>query len=341
MYRTSSGVRRFVVLLVLVVVACVGCSSGSSPGPVPSRDPSPTKDATAETALPDGWRWESYRGVEVAVPGDWGADNASQRIGQWCVDGGGKEPAIGRPGGSTLVGCPGGDQVDETLVANTGPIVAFADAVYSDGTDNQVPRGGDREVVRVGDVYVIVQVAQPLRDQIVATVRQADVDANDCPSTDAVTRDPSARPDAPVDVASLRGIQSVSACRYALRTGVDGQPRPGPTLMSSTRVTGRDALRLVRRIAGAPEGSGPNSPGNCLKEVSYGEEIVVLRITSAARVSTVHVRYSGCDHHGFDDGTVVRRLVREPLDTILSDANAVGEWDGDVFVELFGGAVTR
>lgn len=325
---------RALLTAILVAVLLGACSTDDTLG-----GPAFTPSASPDVQIPDGWRWESYRGVEVAVPGDWGSTNASQRIGQWCVDRQrDREPAIGRPGASTLVGCGLGETASpspETLIVNTGIIVAFEDAFMGDGTPMPISRGGDREVVRIRDVYVIVQVPQPLRGQIAATVRVADVDANECPATDPVSRDVDRRPEVPADIAGLRGIQRVSACKYALLQE-PGDDQECPTLISSTAVVGDDAFRLVRQIAKAPEGGGPNSPQNCLAESSRGDEIVVLRITSAERVATVHVRYGGCDHHGFDDGVVLRGLVREPLEAILAGANLVEDWDGDLFRALDG-----
>jgi hypothetical protein len=320
------------LLMAIMIAALLGaCSSDDTvSGPAPSASP--------EVVLPDGWRWESYRGVEVAVPGNWGWASSRQRLGQWCVEPRpDQSPAIGRPGASTLVAC-GIEQRPpaETLIANTGPIVAFEDATMSDGTPMQVARGGDREIISVGDVHVIVQVPQPLRDQVAATVRSADVDANDCPATDPVSRDVDRRPDAGAGVAGLRGVRSVSACKYQLLQEPSGAPAASgaATLLSSVRLTGPDASRLVRQIAHAPAGGGPNSPQNCLAAYSRGDEIVVLRITSSERVSSVHVRYSGCDHHGFDDGVVLRRLVRDPLMAVLPGASQVGGWDGDLYRQL-------
>ena len=38
-----------------------------------------------QPALPAGWRWESYGGVQVGVPRFWGWDSAALRIDAWCV----------------------------------------------------------------------------------------------------------------------------------------------------------------------------------------------------------------------------------------------------------------
>lgn len=187
--------------------------------------------------LPDGWRWESYRGVQVAVPAEWGWASGDQRLGQWCVQHEGREPVVGRPGFSTLVGCMddgSGGAPAETLVANTGDVVAFVDASMSDGTPTPVAEGGDREVVELGDVIVVVQTSAGLREQIVATVHEVEVDAAGCPSTDPISEDGTSRPDPAVNVATLTGVTSVATCRYAV-----AQEHGGPTgLVSSSRLEG-------------------------------------------------------------------------------------------------------
>jgi len=63
----------------------------------------------------------------------------------------------------------------------------------------------------------------------------------------------------------------------------------------------------------APVGGGPNRPDTCMKSYSYGEEAIVLRIRSAAGPTELVIRYSGCDHRGFDDGVAVRRLTAGAL----------------------------
>ena len=92
--------------LVLAIPACARPGVGS-PETAPPAD-SPTVE---EGSLPPGWRWESYGGVEVGVPGDWGWDNGTQRLHQWCIAAKHRiaEPIVGRPGASTAVGCPGGE----------------------------------------------------------------------------------------------------------------------------------------------------------------------------------------------------------------------------------------
>ncbi|CAN5253487.1 hypothetical protein BH09ACT10_BH09ACT10_23380 [soil metagenome] len=97
---------RFVVLLGLLLLSA--CSSAS-----------PKPDASA---LPEGWRWESYGNVEVGVPSSWGWGNGSQRLGQWCVQKPDGKPVVGRPGVSSAAGCladPAGPD-PSSLIKNTG-----------------------------------------------------------------------------------------------------------------------------------------------------------------------------------------------------------------------------
>jgi hypothetical protein len=55
---------------------------------------------------------------------------------------------------------------------------------------------------------------------------------------------------------------------------------------------------------------------------------MVLRVESAAGESTVHARYSGCDHNGFDDGVTERRLTREAMQPLLAGPNRLSGFSG-------------
>ncbi|MDX6278452.1 MAG: hypothetical protein QOJ72_2580 [Nocardioidaceae bacterium] len=275
-----------------------------SPGVDPAGGVSPT--------LPDGWRWESYRDVEVGVPADWGWGSSDQLLGQWCV-GNGKhpKPMVGRPGISTLVGCPPakrGEADPETLISNTGMVVAFEDAT------RKIPRGGDRQIITYGDVTVVVQAPESLRTRIIATIHLVKIDHQGCPTSDPISWHFVRRPSQARDVARLRDVTALSVCRY------------GGFLVSSLRYGGPRAARIVRQIAAAPKGGGPNTPETCTEK--YGDEVIVLRITSATGRSQIYARYSGCDHNGFDDGITVRTLTRAPMQALIAGPNAPTSWDG-------------
>ncbi|HEY8790801.1 MAG TPA: hypothetical protein VIM10_16960 [Actinopolymorphaceae bacterium] len=316
-----------VVLAMLSVVAASGCAA--APGTItaaPSSAPGSTAQGGGRApALPAGWRWESYGGVEVGVPGDWRWDNGSQRIGQWCANPRTAEadqiPAVGRPGVSSLVGCgmdtPKGKPDPSTLLKNTGPIVAFDRPEKSrDG----VVKVGDRTTVGLNGVEVTVQVEPELRKEIVATVHAVTVDVNGCPATDPVSRDPARRPAPAGDVSKLANVSAVAACKYILGHDDYGSD---PRLQGSLRLDGAKAATAVERIAAAAKSGGPNAPQNCTADTSYGNELIVLRVTSDTGESQVYLRYSSCDHNGFDDGRSVRRLEAKSIAPFIAGPNAV------------------
>jgi hypothetical protein len=271
--------------------------------------------------LPDGWRWESYGGVEVGVPDWWGWGNGDQRLDQWTVgDGQGKRPMVGRSGPVTLVGyarVPEGATDPATLVENTGATVAFGrGAKYA----SDASEAGDRTTLRRHGVEVRIQAEASLRAQIVDTFHSVDVDSFGCASTHPVSVEPSRRPSPAVDVTELTGVSAVAAGKYRVgRDDYDSDAR----LLSSLRLVDDAARAAIEGIVALELGSGPNDPTHCLPEVSYGDELVVLGITSDKGESEVYLRYSGCDHHGFDDGLNVRRLTAGAMVPFLCGPNTV------------------
>lgn len=316
-----------------VVLACAllaGCGSGPSrTEPVGTGSTRPTEPV----ALPDDWRWESFGGVQVGVPGHWGWGNALQRTGQWCISTPAEreEPIVGRPAGTTLVGCPAaepGEPDPGTLLENTGTLV---DLAWRLDEQPGVTHEGDRTtVVLLAGVAVVVQAEEELRERIVATVHvvAGDRDAHGCPTTDPAWTDPGRRPHPPVDVTTLDEVSEVSVCRYAVADPAARVPGDREPLVSSRRLTGAAAQDVVDAIAAAPPGGGPDNPGDCLPEYSYGDDLMVLHVTSTQGESIVHVRYSGCDHNGFDDGVTVRGLTREAMQPLLAGPNRLFGFSG-------------
>ncbi|GAA0603331.1 hypothetical protein GCM10009547_01140 [Sporichthya brevicatena] len=104
-----------------------------------------------------------------------------------------------------------------------------------------------------------------------------------------------------------------------------GTPRTTPTLLSSLRLTGDEARDAVRGIREADVGTGPDAEGGCEGDDARtvrGTEAIVLRITTAAGISQVYLRYGGCSN-GFDDGTDERKLSRDVVAPFVSGPNLV------------------
>ena len=316
--------RRAAVLVVTLVVLLGACDSDAEPqeAPDPKAAPSATVDDTPP--LPEGWRWEALGGVQVGVPGDWGWGNSSQRIGQWCISVPPLDPIVGRPGASTAVGCFGkkGEVDPATLMKNTGTVVELAWA----HEPVQERAEGDQEVRRIGDVVVRVIAPARLRERILATVHEAEVDANGCPMHLPAGFEPGDPPEPAIDLTALTGVTSVAACRYPVQT-LDPTDEPIP-LFSSLALSGESAESVVSAFVEAPAGGGPDNPESCSPDFSYGDEMLVVLVDSDQGRSAVHVYYSGCDHNGIDDGTTVRALTREAVQPLIADANQPWGWSG-------------
>ncbi len=323
--------RRSRVLCVVVmgVLAMLpGCTEEGASAP----DVPPGSSAEAVPLLPDGWRWESYRDIAVGVPGGWGYGGYG-RWSDWCADGVGKEPVVGRPGGTFSIACNGDPRRPKTgvdpgaLVKNTGAFVAFLA-----GTEDDVAEEGDREIVRAGTSAVLVQAEPNLRTQIARTVHVlADRDHNECPLTHPISGDPTWRP-TQIDRAAVAEPEAISVCKFGLRGRHSGPPA-GPTLISSNRILGTAAAAAIEAIFSAPEGGGPNrtDPRRCDLDDGYGDEVYILRISRSRQLAAeIVVHYAGCNHNGFDDGDTLRTLTAEGLAPLIRQPNAPNGYIGDL-----------
>jgi len=279
---------------------------------------------TAAGALPRGWRWESYRNVQVAVPATWGdGASTSQLSSQWCIDKSRSTavPIVGRPGLSTAVGCfasPGGGDPG-TLIKNAGIFVGFDIPLHapSDG----IRHDGDRTTVTLDGVSVLIQAPAALRGEIAHTVSTFTTDSHGCPATHRISADPEGSPSPAIDVTTLTGVTAVSACKYALSSKY--LPDQGG-LISSIRLNGHPAAASVASIAQTHIGGGPDAPKTCVVDRSYGDEAIVLLVQSDQGATEIYLRYDGCDHHGFYDGTTVRTLTAGSVAPFIAGENAVG-----------------
>lgn len=316
---------RNLVLSVVMLAVFAACDSGSDDGEAPRPG---AAASAARPALPDGWRWESFRDVAVGVPGDWGYGGYG-RWSAWCADGVTEEPAVGRPGGVFDILCwdpKKGGTNPGSLVANTGPFVAFAL-----GPDLDLPEEGDRTIVRAGSGGVVIQAPADLRAQIATTVHAiAESDFNSCPLDHPITADAAYRP-RPLDAAAASEIEAITVCKYPL-PGRAGQAVPGPSLMSSLRLEAPEAQHALAAMLAAPTGGGPNrsDPKKCALDYGYGFEAYVVRIERPGlSPAEVVVHYSGCTHNGIDDGQTVRTLTAESLAWLVAEPNTPSGFIGD------------
>lgn len=329
--KNDRGRRRILVAVTVAVVVSVGIAVGVV---LAVRGPSAVPGGKGDDAM--RWRWESYRGIELRVPDRW--ENSSGAIGAgWCAANSTAERAalgtVVRPGLVLTIGCSS----PYPPVEQRRPAVGF-DSVRAVGIQH-LDGGWVVQTRRMGGVFVTVFADDAqLRSRIFDSAHVVTgEDHYGCPPDHPASagRDYRPRP-APGGLPDLGDVESISLCRY-LRgdAGVDHDHGAGAAILSASRVTGTAARHILDAITSAPLGEGPNDPGNCLPEVAYGEELMILRIHTHRRTAEVLVRYHGCDGHHVDDGTTVRRLTGDLLRSVLTGPHTPSTLSGPV-VRLLG-----
>jgi hypothetical protein len=275
----------------------------------------------------EGWRWESYGGVEVQVPADWGYGTTgtppclqtsestqpeSTQPDSTQTDDERAKPYVGRPGAVAAIGCP--EPVAD--LARRGPYLWFGD---SRPAGQRRYDGGWVEETRVvgGVTITVLSDDAATRERILRSARPiGETDSYGCAPEHSAAASAEARPSS--DAGGLSGlgdVTSVTVCRYARETA-----RSAPaSLLSASRIEGEAARRIVDALTAAPVGTGPNAPGDCAAGYELGDEVMVLQAegASGARQEVV-VRYSGCDRHGTDDGVTTRQLTATVLRNLLT-----------------------
>jgi hypothetical protein len=308
--RTVRAVGGSVLAAAAVLAVIIAASAGKEL----SRPGSPPQVAGP---APDGWRWESFRKVELQVPATWGYDGSPS---QWCVSWREAKPLpfVNRPGPSTMAHCPEVPDLDSRT-----PYVSF------DGGEaglRSFDHGWAREARSIAGTVVTIFSDDPaLRARIFASAREiTGTDVNGCAASHPAAADPTTRPTSGGGLGMVGDIQSVSVCGYML-------PSAGKvTLFTGRTFTGTAATGLVDAIRSAPAGSGPNNPPDVCVPDDLGERVYVLVVHGSQHDQEVIVRYAGCQHNGTDDGDTERRLTTDVLSAILTGADRHGSMSGAV-----------
>lgn len=301
--RNVTSWRR-VVMTAVATLLVVFATTGSAPGPGGGAVAGP-----GEPAAP-GWRWESYNGVVVQVPDDWGYGRTGASP---CLDDRVNQPGrdyvgyVGRPGPVPAIACTA--TAKDPLSKRSAYL--WFDSQVEAGV--QARGGGWVEESRIvgGLALTVFSDDAALRTRILDSARPASSGAGDgCPVEHAISTGPDARPaPAPGGLATMGPVESISLCRYSLEN--DQQ-------LSSSQLFDEHARAVARAILAAPAGDGPNAPDSCLPEIAHGDEVLLLIVRDSTSTQEVFVRYSGCDGHGIDDGHTHHRLTTETLTPLLS-----------------------
>lgn len=207
-----------VVAVPVVLTSLPGAVGGFEPNPVPDESLRP------ETPLPQGWRAESWRGLELGVPDDWGYG----ALAGWCTTNDSPSPRVERPGPRVDAGCS----------PALAPGVQFRTAGSS---APEVPPGLFSEEIEIGGAVALVATPDAeLTAQVVGTARAVErLDASGCEVQRAIPRAGKHFPAPEADTATL------SVCRYA--AGVSG-----PNLVRSERLSLLSSAEVSQALEEAP-----------------------------------------------------------------------------------------
>lgn len=316
-HRAIAGAVAGALVLAGFAVALPHLNGESKGSPSPaapvstavSPDPTPT-DFRGRAWIPDGWRSETYDGIEMAVPDSWRYGDLDQS----CIlpD---DNPVYDRPGGfSTAVGCFGpqgyGVRFEEPRAVD--PDALRPDSPSVDGKPvREFPEGSAVRTATIGMTMVLLVLKDAaLADRVIATVHAVGAtDANGCTSTADVPGLGKA-----TTVPDVGG--NVSVCRYS--------PDRGRHLEESELLSGADSAAARAALAAAPVGTGPDaSRKNCIDTPGL-EEVVELR-TTAGPLAWVH--FADCRGHGIDLGSSTRQLTKDVMYWALSPG-----WSGGIDV---------
>lgn len=286
-------------------------------------------------AVAEGWRGVTFRDVTVQVPEEWG--DASAPRSDWCADRGREpleRPFVDTSGGNGAVldiGCPEqppvpagfGPEPEDQWVPHLVLLPAEADGLdepVEDGTTTH--EGWTLRVATVGDVQLRLLTdasTEGVAEEILASAQRSEVSALGCDTTSPAQGRPGQ--DRPVfaPVGDLQAVdpaevQSLLVCQYQ-RLGTD---RPG--LRADSIVEGPAARDWVEAVQGAPRGSGPDRPENCLDPwESASSEVVHPLDADGNRLAAVYVTSDACAGNGLRDATTTYQLTEATCAPIFSE----------------------
>ncbi len=262
--------------------------------------------------VPASWRIESYDGVQLRVPPDWGWGGVPVTIGgghEFLTCGHGAFAHAGPDGETVLevnveqpyVGRANYGMTDlcmTGLPTPTQPYVWLGSPI--EVGSEELENGFRQQTIEVGGLRVTV--ASDDADELAAilsTIAAVDVDANGCAAVSAPVEsgDP---------LADLDKVDSVSVCVYRHQEG------QGVFLGYSTSIEGAPAQHLLEAIKAQPAGDLDCDPDPRLRV-----DDVVLRFHGADAEADVLLRLDGCA--GYYTGEGVRPFPRSSIEPWVVD----------------------
>ncbi len=333
----AAGVAAAVVIVPVVVIAS-NEEDGGSPTDAVTQ---PMISGPATGTVPADWRAESYGGVQLYVPSDWGwgysplRDSIDDDTVLACGTGvglmaGGSRPTEVEAQQSPYVGHPthGSDMCTVGIPATTQPYVWF-DSLVEPGTED-LPGGFTRVTVDVGDQRVSVASDNATeRDAIIAAVEPVDVDDNGC-RTDlqhVANIYPEYDAQGPIEGSDPTGdigdVKRMAICAYANEDETE--------FVYSTALDGRAAQAVFDSIVAAKPPDEADASCNKTGELYT----VLLQVTGTAGRSIIPAHLGGCEAGYVVDGSV-REFSRTDVEQWAVNAVRIYVYyPGGRFTDLF------
>lgn len=308
----SAGIAAAVLAAVAgstgAVLATTGGTGNEAAGPAVAF-------SALDASVPQGWRWEYYRDIEVAVPANWrhGIEPGSD----WCVSNVPTHPYVAYDlpdRTSLLVGCSDGNGgiADEPPPDTWVNHVVLSQRSPSDHAGVSHVGGWTITKRAVHDVIIKVVSRNPqLGQRILSTARVIDRTPQGCAARSAIQRHEYQNPSPAFDVTALHEVSRIVVCQYDLGTAL---PQPG--FVAQVVLTGATADRELAALQQAPAGGGPNHPSDCGRS-DVGSTAIVLHLDARGTTHTMYAYYSSCRGNGTRDGTTVRALTSRSCPPLL------------------------
>lgn len=272
-----------------------------------------------------GWRWESWLGAQVMVPGHWSQEDYG------C--GGTAAPSVVRSGGPRTM-CAWTEPTDKelallgTVAERAVPGTATADAPEPDSRaltidgvaavrhDFRLPDGryaGTIDVPSRGLGLTVRTTDAATTEGILDSFRLVDVDHAGCQATRPV-RAPGTGGTSPTGTLVAPQPASIAICLY--HTGFGNEQLEG-RLRRSTVFAGADAVRLAAALNGAAPGLNADPPARMCTQKGPVNPDALLLVRSGEVTARVWVIFSSCTGRGLDNGVRQAQLTMGLLRQIM------------------------
>ncbi|MEV8378689.1 hypothetical protein AB0P21_38470 [Kribbella sp. NPDC056861] len=300
--RSGRAAGSLVLACAAVATGIFGVHSVLGPGVTAGPDVAPATQISPGPTPTEGWRWESYRTIQLQVPSDWTYGTTDRPA---CMVQKKEPPYVGRPGMVPSIGC----QSWVLGPAVRSPYLWFASSRLVGSQD--AGDGWVEETREFDNVKVTVFAGDAAqRRRIFDTVTPiVSVDGNGCPPVVPIAAPRTGNP-----LATVGAVRSISVCSYGAQV-----------LTASSTLPADRARSTVAAILAAPRGGGPNKP-EC---TDFSPVDVLLLVKGSKHDAEVTIRYSQCTDNGTFDGTTTRRLARSYLEPLLTGAHALAGWTGE------------